>query len=428
MNLFTADLNALSIADLEDFLAIKSAEEQRPAEGVKIDYKLKEPSDFPETVAAFANTAGGLVFIGVESKKLKHNVPVGLPGETFVGGDIRARITGKIISQVTPRPEFSVGVVPVAGRPGVAVVVVRVPEGRWPPYEFSETNRTRIPVRIEDTVRQATLREIEQLFSKRESQSQTASERISGAFDETKPLNPAFIVQFEQPPIPSHAYQTWTAHPRQPLHLILDRDFEESTRRGIVSRFKGMVPLQEFPPSISAGSHTFKWQGRTSGDSETLTFVRYFEITAEGSIRYSEKIDRHDAGVESVSDLYIGSIQFLNFLAAFYHHHGYFGGVSAAQRIDCPVDGIQLSSTFPDIEGHYSNTSALSFRGQEHGNARGSSGVVREVNSLEGGDRIRIVHEFLLQNLRQLCQVSIDSKDLLPVLNNLPERAPFPRT
>ena len=426
MNLFTADLNALLVADLEDFLAIKSAEEQRPAEGIKIDYKLKEPSDFPETVAAFANTAGGLVFIGVESKRLKHNVPVALPGETFIGGDIRARITGKIISQVTPRPEFSVGVAPIAGHPSVAVVVVRVPEGRWPPYEFSESNRTRIPVRIEDTVRQATLREIEQLFSKRQSQSQTASQRVAEAFDETKPFNPGYIVQFAEPSIPSNAYQTWVARPRQPLPLILDRDFEDSARLGILSRFKGMVPLQEFPPSIGANSHTFRWQGRTSGNLGTLTYVRYFEITSEGCVRYSEKIDRHDTGVESVSDLYIGSMQFLNFLVAFYYHHGYFGTISAAQRIDCPTEGIRLSSTFPDIDGRYFSTRAINFRGEEYGRASGSSKTVREINSFDAEDRIQVVHEFLLQNLRQLCQASIDSKELIPILRSLPERATIP--
>jgi hypothetical protein len=108
MNLFSADLNTLSIVDLEDFLGINGPEEQRPSEGVKVDYKLKEPSNFPETVAAFANTGGGLVFIGVESKELKHNIPVAIPGEMFAGGDVRARLTGKIISQVTPRPDISV--------------------------------------------------------------------------------------------------------------------------------------------------------------------------------------------------------------------------------------------------------------------------------------------------------------------------------
>jgi hypothetical protein len=56
MNLFSADLNSLSFTDLEEFLAVK--EEQLPSEGVQIDYKLKEPVDFPDTVAAQSSPCG----------------------------------------------------------------------------------------------------------------------------------------------------------------------------------------------------------------------------------------------------------------------------------------------------------------------------------------------------------------------------------
>ncbi len=116
MDLFTVDLERTSIADLEDFLGLKDPIEMRPPEGLRIDYKLKEPDDFPETVAAFANSYGGLMFIGVESKRQKHNLPISLPGVAFIGGDVRARITGKILSQVHPRPEISIGVVPIPAR------------------------------------------------------------------------------------------------------------------------------------------------------------------------------------------------------------------------------------------------------------------------------------------------------------------------
>jgi predicted HTH transcriptional regulator len=157
MNLFSGELANISFADIEEFLAIKAPEEQRPTEGVRIDYKLKEPSDFPETVAAFANTYGGLLLIGVESNKKKNNAPIALPGEVFVGGDVKARITGKILSQVTPRPDINVGVAAVLPHSDRYVVVVRVSPGSWPPYQFSYGDRVRIPMRIQDTNRQATL-------------------------------------------------------------------------------------------------------------------------------------------------------------------------------------------------------------------------------------------------------------------------------
>ena len=59
MNLFSADLDSVSFEGVEDFLAIKAPIEQRPPEGLRIDYKLKEPADLSDTVAAFANSFGG---------------------------------------------------------------------------------------------------------------------------------------------------------------------------------------------------------------------------------------------------------------------------------------------------------------------------------------------------------------------------------
>jgi len=427
MNLFTADLSTVSFDDLEGFLAVKGPEEHRPSEGVKIDYKLHEPSDFPETVAAFANTAGGLVFIGVDSEKLKNNVPVALPGEAFAGGDVKARVTGKIMSQVTPRPEISVGIVPVQGTPGLAIALVRVQEGSWPPYEFRQGDKSRIPIRIEDTVRQATLREIEQLFSKRQSYAENTNQRVAGAFgDETKPLVPRYTVVPGQSVIPTYGYQTWITRPRQELHVRLDREFERVTRLGIASHFKSMMPGDFYAPDVNANSHLFKWQGRAVG-GESLTYVRYFEITSEGSIRFCEKIDRHDNRIESVSDLYIGSLQFLDFAASFYRSHDYYGSLSAVQRIDCNSNGISLSPTFPDIDGYFSHTAAIAFGDQTCGNANGSSRVVREIDSFEAEDRIQVVHEFMLAHLRQQCRASIESTELMPLLRNLPERAPIPQ-
>lgn len=169
MELFSSDLQALSIIDLQEVLGINAPEEQRPAEGMMIDYKLKEPGDLAETVAAFANTFGGLIFIGVESKKQKYNVPLALPGASFPGGDIKARILGKIVSQVSPRPEVDIGVVRPSTGSTDSIVVVRVKEGTWPPYQAVIGDRVRIPLRLQDTNRQATVRDIEQLFNKRAS-------------------------------------------------------------------------------------------------------------------------------------------------------------------------------------------------------------------------------------------------------------------
>lgn len=426
MDLFSANLDSILATDVEDFLAIKAPIEQRPPEGLRIDYKVKEPTELSETVAAFANTFGGLLFIGVESHRSKYNFPISLPGEVFVGGDIKARIAGKILSQVTPRPEFNVGVAPHPTQSDRAVAVVRVPAGVWPPYEFSTSNTVRIPVRIADTTRQATLREIEQLIQRRASYSQTTDERLS-AVNETKPLNPAFIGTDQGDGLqsfPAQAYQTWVVRPRVPLRLRLDRAFDTAVRSEIQAKFN--EPGNFYPPIMAGDSHVIRWQGRISNEQfGVLTCVRNVEFTSDGSLRYSEKVDRHQGGEESVSDLFIESLKLLRFAESYYHARGHFGSFSVLQRIDCTSD-IRFRANFPDENGNYHGTNAIAFVGQDGSRAHGSSRVVREVESLGSGENETLVVDFMLSHLRQLSQASIDTDALLKIIKNLPARTCFP--
>jgi hypothetical protein len=335
MNLFTGDLDKITINDVEDFLAIAGPEEQRPSEGLRIDYKEKEPVDFPETVAAFSNTAGGLLFIGVETKKnkkKKYNIPIALPGEVFAGGDVRARVAGKILSQATPRPETSIGIAWVPPKRDSAVVVVRVTPGHWPPYEFTMLDRIRIPVRIQDTNRQATLREIEEMLRRRESFAETTETRVA-AMKEEKPLVPSYVSHTlpddTEDNESTQAYQTWIIRPRVSLRLRLDRSFEKQVSDSFSAAFIDANIGQFWPPFILADSHVLRWQARISGSGTHVTCARRLEFTAEGSLRYSEKIDRHVHPYdESVSDLLIQSLRFLRFAAEFYQGREYFGGLS----------------------------------------------------------------------------------------------------
>lgn len=424
MNLFSADLDNVLITDLEDFLAINAPIQQRPPEGLRIDYKLKEPTDLSETVAAFANTFGGLILIGVESVRTKHNFPTSLPGDTFPGGDVKARIAGKILSQVTPRPEISIGVVPVPSKNDRVVVVVRVAAGPWPPYEFSMSNAVRIPVRVQDTNRQATLREIEQLIQRRASFSQSAAERLTTII-EIRPLNPAFIGADEgrgPQSVSAQAYQTWIVRPRVSMRLRLDRGFDSGSRSEIEKHFIDSRLGNFYPPIMTGDSHVIRWQAQiSSGQLGVLTCVRNLEFTSDGSLRYSEKMDRHTTGDESVSDLFIQSLRFLRFAESFYHTRGYFGSLSVMQRIDCTTD-MSLRANFPDQDGNYHGTNAIAFIGQEHGKARGSSRAVSEVEGLGAEENQQIVIDFMLSHLRELCQASVDIDGLMRIVKDLPNR------
>jgi len=155
-DLFTENLDLVSFSDVEEFLGMNSRIQVRPTEGTRLDYKVDDSGDWVDAVAAFANTSGGLLFLGVQSDQRQNNAPVALPGIEFAGGDIKARLTAKLVSQISPRPEFQMAATPLANDPKRFVVVMRVLEGSYPPYQFAkERDKIRFPIRVQDTSRQA---------------------------------------------------------------------------------------------------------------------------------------------------------------------------------------------------------------------------------------------------------------------------------
>jgi len=84
---------------------------------------------------------------------------------------------------------------------------------------------------------------------------------------------------------------------------------------------------------------------------------------------------------------------------------------------------MSFRANFPDQGGNYHGTNAIVFVGQGHGKARGSSRVVREVESLGAEENEQLVVDFVLSHLRELCQASVDSDALMTLVKNLPNRA-----
>src|SRR5438045_4169016 len=110
-NLFTADLADITYEDISSFLCMEIPVEQRPREGIRCDWKGDVPPRLGEMVTAFANTIGGLLFIGVEEgREQTKGFPVLVPGIRRSKGELRTRLTQMITTTVSPPPSFSIGV------------------------------------------------------------------------------------------------------------------------------------------------------------------------------------------------------------------------------------------------------------------------------------------------------------------------------
>lgn len=180
-DLFTTNLESIDQDDVASFLGIHLPPEQRPTEGQRFDFKELLPENLGEDVAAFANTFGGLLVLGVEphkssEKKKEKNIPGALIG--LEGTELKLRVTQMIRDSIYPVPAFEVAAHPLKTAPGRSFVVVRVEPGGFPPYMFIKNRRNSIPIRRGDGTEMASPLDLEGLLARRQANAEEKRERL----------------------------------------------------------------------------------------------------------------------------------------------------------------------------------------------------------------------------------------------------------
>jgi len=135
--LFTKEITKITFEDVLNFC------NERIKESINLDYKKDFPSDLEKTIAAFANTMGGLIIIGVDENDGKPKFPV--EGLEYKEG-FSERITNIILSNIYPPifPEIQV-CEPVEDK---TFVIIRVPQSNMTPHFIR--HRTQIYIRTND--------------------------------------------------------------------------------------------------------------------------------------------------------------------------------------------------------------------------------------------------------------------------------------
>lgn len=124
MKILTQDTSSLTYQDIVDFC------QERYPEGVQLDYKQHIPvTGLSKHFAAFSNTRGGAIIIGVEEDP-KSGMPKNWNGISDVA-KTRERIH-QYASNVDPRPRYDVHA--TDGRDDKAFIIVRIFEGDQAPY------------------------------------------------------------------------------------------------------------------------------------------------------------------------------------------------------------------------------------------------------------------------------------------------------
>jgi predicted HTH transcriptional regulator len=130
--IYTKPANDIGWDDVDSF-----CQEGIP-EGAHLDYKRDFPSNLEKTIAAMANTLGGVILIGVEEDdESKPKLP--LRGVKFQKG-LSERVTSIILSNVTP-PVFPDIAVCRNSDGDKAVVVIRVPQSHQTPHAINRNTQ-----------------------------------------------------------------------------------------------------------------------------------------------------------------------------------------------------------------------------------------------------------------------------------------------
>lgn len=125
-DLYTADFSAITGADLYsaivDLTRSNLAPDDRTAEGYTLDFKEKWNERSLRVIAAFANTFGGIIIIGVSEDKGKAKDIVGEASKS----ELKTRFASAISANITPTPDYDIAECQIPGMTDRRLCVIRV--------------------------------------------------------------------------------------------------------------------------------------------------------------------------------------------------------------------------------------------------------------------------------------------------------------
>lgn len=178
--MFREPITEITFEKVEDF-----CKEELP-EGIRFDYKEDFPKDLAKTIAAFANTYGGLILIGVEeTDRSTPKLPIkGIPLQRGLNERVTAIALRGIYPPVFPETKVCEFSAKGAGEPDRAVVVIRVQESSDTPHAIE--NKTKVYIRVDKQDEPYGLAEVDQIIalaSRRKEAVENRQRMIGNAFE-----------------------------------------------------------------------------------------------------------------------------------------------------------------------------------------------------------------------------------------------------
>lgn len=231
MDLFSADFSHLTDADLYaaiiEFTRHNLPQNDRTREGYTVDFKARWSDKSLRVVAAFANTFGGIIIVGVSEEGGRANDLVGEDSK----GELKTRLAGSIAASITPTPSFEIAECALPAQPNRRLAVIRVRCTNK--IHFLTTRDSPVYVRNEDQAIPARAAELRNLIVReRDAESSSAKYIDQSRMMNLLPITTARKVDgVEGQAVPSQriaadsVLRVWIV-PDQPCRVALDYDTE----------------------------------------------------------------------------------------------------------------------------------------------------------------------------------------------------------
>jgi hypothetical protein len=401
MNLFAASLDQLTLQDLESFLGLALPEEQRLKESERIDYKERVPQDLGDWVAALANASGGLIFVGIRSDKEKQNIPsawCGIPKST----DLETQIVAKILSTVRPTPEVKIGTVPLEN--GNVIVVIRVSEGSYPPYEYQQGSNTKISLRTHDARRSANVRDLEALFKRR-----TEATRISEQ-DILNHINATGFDCTNSNGIGELNFHRIVVVPRRNAKVRLDTAFEKEFARKISKHFR-------YERALDVSDRRGGYVQLQSKRNTFPEWHRLWRVYESGAVGFTGTLNGEFSEGKPIGDLAHNLLSICRLAREIFASSDIHGEVYVGHLIR--GSNLNLVAKFPEELplGKYYSTGAITIPPSKEGPDR--SFAFTTIDMYELDQPHERIADLLMHNLRELRQIVVEYGGFLSSIRQL---------
>jgi hypothetical protein len=351
-NLFTDNLEALKNDEL--FAAIAELANDQPNEGWRHEFIEKWDDSSLKEVAAFANTFGGLLIVGV--KKGPKDIACELLGVESAT-EYKTRIASAIAANISPVPSYSVFECHKPELPARKLCVVRIRAGKAL-HLITKKEIAPLYVRNEDEARPANADQIRRLID-RERDAPVVLEKMNQRA--TNMLVNLFVNQGYQ----DKNSRTWQLSPSQPSRTFLrlamipgeetGLELEKSQEDRLQNLVRGLYRRvgQTVIPDVAGEAH-----GRSTSHYEyiwyhkNIDYENRWRITAMGDIGHATQMKSPSLATEkacwSVVDLADYIILFARLNMKWWEYIGYLGEGQLHVHLHVPDLDVRRS---PD--GHF---------------------------------------------------------------------------